>query len=295
MKDKIIFKFDFENGWGDTFLSIFDTLNCVDYLKKTYPNIEYYFIVNDNFGVNTLDKVVNVESLNSYFERFEIRFKGNFFRPTNGLVNFEGQEYKRIYSGRNPDVLNNTNGIFDVFVPTVKYEEFQSFNIPFLDFTFNDVDDRPKDFDVFSPTIIESVESFIRDNFENGYESIFYRCLPQLNEERVLRFRERLVSTLDPNKKYFICSNSHFVKEKFSETSLNLVMYRDLEKHNPNYIADGFTRFGQTVEEALFVVGEMILLSRGNHIYYGGDMSYRSLFNWYSINVKKVKITDINL
>ena len=65
-------------------------------------------------------------------------------------------------------------------------------------------------------------------------------------------------------------------------------MYRDLENHNPNLISNGFTRYGQTLEEALFVVGELLILSKSKNIYYSGDISFTSLFNWYSINIKKL-------
>jgi hypothetical protein len=83
------------------------------------------------------------------------------------------------------------------------------------------------------------------------------------------------------------------VKKIFSETNLDIKMYRDLENHNPNHISTGFVRFGQTIDEALYVVGELIILSKCKNIYYCGDMSYTSLFNWYPINIKKVKLTNI--
>ena len=293
MGNKILFKFSFENGWGDTFLSIFDIVNCADFIRKTYPDYELDLIINDESNVNTLDKVINLEFFNNLFNEFKILNTNNLFKNLNGYSNYNGVEYKRLYSGRNQDIFNSVNGIFDVFVPSNNYENVASLNIPFIDFTFNDVDDRPKDFDVFNKNIVTLVNNFISNNLDSDFESIYYRSLTTLNHDRIMKFRDEVSKNLDSNKKYFICSNANFVKKVFSELNLNIKMYRGLEDHNPNIIANGFTKGGQTIEEALFVVGELLILSKSKNIYYSGDISYTSLFNWYSINVKKVKLTNI--
>lgn len=293
MSNKILFKFSFENGWGDTFLSIFDIVNCADFIKKTYPDYELELIINDEFNVNTLDKVINLEFFNNFFNEFKILNKDNLFKNLNGFSNYNGVEYKRLYSGRNQNIFNNINGIFDVFIPLKEYENVANLNIPFIDFTFNDVDDRANDFDVFNKDIVTLVDDFISNNLDSDFESIYYRALTPLNHDKIIKFRDEVSKTLDPNKKYFICSNASFVKKVFSELNLNIKMYRDLENHNPNLISNGFTRYGQTLEEALFVVGELLILSKSKNIYYSGDISFTSLFNWYSINIKKVKLTNI--
>jgi len=293
MSNKILFKFSFENGWGDTFLSIFDIVNCADFIRKTYPEYELELVINDESNVNTLDKVINIEFFNNLFNEFKILNTDNLFKNLNGFSNYNGVEYKRLYSGRNQEIFNSVNGIFDVFVPLKNYENVSSLNIPFINFTFNDIDDRPKDFDVFNKNIVTLVDDFISNNLDSDFESIYYRALTPLNYDRIMKFRDEVLKTLYPNKKYFICSNASFVKKVFSELNLNIKMYRDLENHNPNLISNGFTKGGQTLEEALFVVGELLILSKSKNIYYSGDISYTSLFNWYSINVKKVKLTNI--
>jgi hypothetical protein len=293
MNNKILFKFSFENGWGDTFLSVFDIVNCVDFLKNQYPNFQFILLINDKYNVKTLEEVLNIDFFNEFFDEFKILNKDNLFVSVNGFSTYGDIEYKRLYSGRNNDVFNDINGIFDVYVPTSNYDDVKNLNIPFIDFTFNDNDDRAKDFDVFNKNIVNNVNKFISDNFEGDFESIYYRSVPPLNSERILNFKNHLVEVLNPNKKYFICSNSNFVKKVFSETSLDIKMYRNLENHNPNQISTGFVRFGQTIDEALYVVGELIILSKCKNIYYCGDMSYTSLFNWYPMNIKKVKLTNI--
>lgn len=295
MKTKILFKFSFENGWGDTFLSVFDIVNCADFLKKEYPELEINLVINDEHNVKTLQQVLNLKFFNKLFDKFEILNGDKCFRPVNGVCTYNNENYRRLYSGRNEDVSNNTNGIFDVFVLIDDYKLVENLKIPFSNFTFNDIDDRPKLFNVFNTDIVKNVEIFINDNFKGEFDSIYYRCVPPLNEQKILRFRDKLVEMLDSEKEYFICSNANFVKKVFSETNLNLKMYRSLEQHDPNVISNGFTRSGQTIEEALFVVGELILLGKSRTIYYSGDMTYTSLFNWYAINIKKVKLEEIVL
>jgi hypothetical protein len=56
--------------------------------------------------------------------------KDNLFVSVNGLSTYGDIEYKRLYSGRNNDVFNNINGIFDVYIPKNNYEEVKNLNIP---------------------------------------------------------------------------------------------------------------------------------------------------------------------
>jgi hypothetical protein len=71
-----------------------------------------------------------------------------------------------------------------------------------------------------------------------------------------LNFKNYLVETLNPTKKYFICSNSSFVKKVFSETNLDIKMYRDwigadhVLRDQTHYL------FCETIQEAEEVVSE---------------------------------------
>jgi len=138
MNNKILFKFSFENGWGDTFLSVFDIVNCVDFLKNQYPNFQFILLINDKYNVKTLEEVLNIDFFNEFFDEFKILNKDNLFVSVNGFSTYGDIEYKRLYSGRNNDVFNDINGIFDVYVPTSNYDDVKNLNIPFIDFTFND-------------------------------------------------------------------------------------------------------------------------------------------------------------
>jgi hypothetical protein len=293
MRIKMLFFFSFENGWGDTFLSVFDIVNCVDFLKREYPQFDFTLIVNDKFNVRTLPSVLNIEFFDNFFNEFEIRNTPNLFCFQNGSCSYNGLEYKRMYSGRNPELFNNINGIFDVYLPVENYDEVKNLNITFIDFTFNDIDDRPKDFNVFHPEIVKNVKEFIETNFIESFDAIYYRSLPILDLPKVEYFRQKLLDRLDTNKNYFICSNSSLAKQSFLETNLKLKMFRDISTHNPNHIGNGFTRLGQTVDEAINVVSELIILGFCENIYYAGDISNISLFNWYATNIKKAKLIQI--
>jgi hypothetical protein len=72
MNNKILFKFSFENGWGDTFLSVFDIVNCVDFLKNQYPNFQFILLINDKYNVKTLEEVLNIDFFNEFFDEFKI-------------------------------------------------------------------------------------------------------------------------------------------------------------------------------------------------------------------------------
>jgi len=292
MVNKIIFKFSFENGWGDTFLSVFDIINCAEYMKKMYPMFNYVFIINDTKNLKTLERVLNLDFFKNFFYHFEIVNGTNLFLHSYGKTLYKEVEYKRIYSGRNQDIHNNINGIFDVFVPSKEYEIIENFNIPFTDFTFDNIDDRPKNFDVFNLDLIKKVDEFVENNFDQDFDSIYYRSLVPPNFDKITNFKEKLLTILDPKKKYFLCSNSHLVKQEFLKTNLNIKLFRDLTNHGINHIPNGQT---SSFEDALFAVSELVILGKSKNVYYSGDMNWVSLFNWYAINIKKVKLINFTI
>ena len=291
----VLFKFNFENGWGDTFLSIFDIVNCANYIKNKYPEFKLICYFNDTYNANVLDHVLNLEFFESFFDEFKILKQHELFNNSLGRPTYNDVSYTRIYSGRNDDLFNHIPGIFDVYVTNEHYDYVQSLDIPFIEFTFNDYDDRAKDFDVFNKDIVDNVDKFVASNFPNGFESIYYRTVPPINEEKIIKFKDKLETELSRNTKYFLCSNTSLVKKLFLETDLDVTLYRTIENHNLSHIPNGFIRYGITLEDSLFAVAELLILSKGNMIHYCGDMSWVSLFNWYSTTIKKVKINEMIL
>jgi len=293
MRKKIIFNHNFVNGWGDTFLCVFDILNCIDYLKNNFDDFEIIYTINDVYNVRTLDKVLNLEFLNSFVDRFEILINPELINLNNGFTIYKNITYKRIYSGRNDEITNNTPGTFDVFVLESDFDEIKNRSIPFIDFTFNDIDDRPKDFDIFNRDLVNKCHEFIQKNFKHEFDSIFYRSLKPINEDKMDSFVNELENTLDQEKDYFMCSNSSVIKKKLIDSKIKIRLFRDLDNHDINHVPLGPVAFGQTIDDALFAVGELIILSMGKHIYYSGEITNISLFNWYAMNIKNVKLVNL--
>jgi hypothetical protein len=290
---KIIFNHNFVNGWGDTFLCIFDILNCIDYLKQNFNDFEIIYTINDVYNINTLDKVLNLNFLNQFVDKFEILVRPEILSLNNGYTEYKNKIYKRIYSGRNYDVTNNVPGAFDVFIDESDFDEINSRKIPFIDFTFNDVDDRPKNFNIFNDDLVYKCDEFINNNFNNEFDSIYYRSLNPIDEKKMDWFVKKLEETIDINQTYFMCSNSSVVKKKLLESKIKIKLFRDLDNHDLHHVPNGFVYLGQSIDDAIFAVTELIILSRGKHIYYSGEVNNISLFNWYAINIKKVKLINI--
>jgi hypothetical protein len=292
---KLLFKFDFANGWGDTFLSLFDIVNCINYVKENYPNFYIIFLINDNNSVDTLKLVLDFEFFNQISDEFNVLSKDSLFKNLNGIGWYKNEKFSRIYSGRNEDTKNNIPGIFDVFCLESNLNEIINLNIPFLNFTFNDIDDRVEYFPIFNKNLINLANDFIKDNFNSGFESIYFRALNPLNYENIDSFKNKLSKFVSKEKKYFMCSNSSLVKKIILDEGYNVIFFRNFKDHNLDHIPNGFTVFGQTVEDAIFPVTEMIILGESSKIIYSGDIQNVSLFNWYAINIKKVNLENIIL
>lgn len=278
------------NGWGDTFLCAFDILNCIDYIKNKYQDFQIIYTVNDVHNVKILQSVLNLNFLNYFVDEFEILTHPELIILTDGFTNYKNNKYKRIYSGRNDNTHNNIPGAFDVFVSEEHFDEINERNIPFIDFTFNDIDDRVKDFDFFNEDLVKNCDLFIKNNFNDNFESIYYRSLNPVNEYKMDLFIENLNKILDKNKSYFMCSNSSIIKKKLLDDNFKIKLFRDLNNHDDKHIPNGFSNL---IDDAIFAVTELMILSKCSVIYYYGEINNISLFNWYPTNVKKVKLITL--
>lgn len=290
---RLLFKFDYANGWGDTFLSVFDIINCINYVKENHPQIDVTFLINDVRDTKNLEKVLNFEYFHQICEKFEILYEDKKIKTIGGVINYKDENFTRLYSGRNDNPKNDIPGIFDVFCTDKDITDVIKLNIPFISFTFNDKDDRVKYFPIFNKDIIENVKNFIEENFNEEFDTIYYRSLNPPNNESIEKFKNRLNNLIEKDKKYFMCSNSAMVKKIIKDEGINVIFFRDLENHSMSHIPPGGTLFNQKDDDVFFPVTEMIIMGESSKILYQGEINMVSLFNWYAINVKKVKLIEL--
>jgi hypothetical protein len=293
MKYRFVFKSDFENGWGDTFIGIYDLVNLVDSIRTNHLNSEFTLLINNGHNSNGLNVALDVEFFKDHFNTFKILTGENLIVLKEGTISYENNEYKRIYSGNNHEPMNSVPGCLDVFVLEEQYDDIKNLNINYEQFKFNFSSKNVKDFPVYNKEIVESIEQFISDNFNGDFESIYYRSSATPQISKMESFIQELVNTLDKDKEYFFCSNSALVKQMIMDTDLNIKLFRGLDNHNINHIPNGFVHHGNQKDvDTFFAVGEMIILAKSKVIHYDGEQSYPSLFNWYANVVKDVKLID---
>jgi hypothetical protein len=293
MTYKFVFKSDFENGWGDTFIGIYDLVNLVDHIRTEHPNSEFTLLINNRHNSNGLNVALDVEFFEKHFNTFKILSSEDLVTLKDGMINYLGIDYRRLYSGNNYDPSNSSPGCLDVFILEEQFVSIKNLNISYESFKFNFSSKNVKDFSVYNKEIMESIERFISDNFKGEFESIYYRssATPQINKMEA--FILELVNTLDKDKEYFFCSNSALVKQMIMKTDLNIKLFRGMDNHEINHIPNGFVHHGNQKDvDTFFAVGEMVILGKSNVIHYDGEQSYPSLFNWYANVVKNVKLID---
>jgi hypothetical protein len=72
-------------------------------------------------------------------------------------------------------------------------------------------------------------------------------------------------------------------------SKLNIKLFRDLDNHKPNHFPNGFT---YSYEDAYYPISEMLIMGESKFIHYSGEQSYVSLFNFYPLCVKGVKLKN---
>jgi len=80
-----------------------------------------------------------------------------------------------------------------------------------------------------------------------------------------------------------------FIKSKFNDYQ---IIYM-INNHNKNHIPNGYVRDIKSLDDSIFAVTEILILSMCSSIYYSGEISNISLFNWYPVNVRKVKLITL--
>ena len=285
---KIILSYCHYQGWGDSMVSLFDILNLTEYLKNKYSDLHVTLVINDirNLDVeDILNEVFDMNFFRTLFDNILIQ-KINFNEfNNNGVCNFLGTTYHRVYSGRNYDVKNNTPGIFDVYVDENELDSFTETTQDYLNFTFDEVESREiKKYPIFNQKIIDYVNNFIKEHLTKDFESICYRANNILDETKI----SNLIKKLDKRKKYFLSSNSSVIKKTIHDSIPNVKMIRGFD--NESYHLQGFPVGENKLSDAFFSVCELYMLGEGKKIYYEGELPWVSFFVWYGRNVCKVEL-----
>jgi len=286
---KIVLSYCHFQGWGDSLVSIFDILNLTDFLRNKYSNLYITLVINDIRSLNikaVLNEVLDLNFFDVFFDDVIIQDIPYSIFNNNGICSVKGHMYKKIYSGRNDDISNNVPGIFDVYVET---NALDTIDISISDckyFTYDEIElgKTIKNFPIFNPKIIDYSESFIRNNLSSEFEAIYYRANEQIDVNKI----NNLISKVNKNLTYFLCSNSSEVKKIISSFIPNSKMIRGFD--NQNYHLSGCPMGINQLNDAFFSVCELYTLSRCKTIYYDGELSWVSFFVWYPRNVCNVKV-----
>jgi len=294
---KIILSYCHYEGWGDSMISLHDILNCAQFLKTNYSDLYITLVINDirnNDIEYILENILDFNFFKNFFDEFKVQVTSFEHFNNYGCVNYKGEEYIRIYSGRNDILANNIPGIFDVYCDISSITEIKILKIPFQKFTYDDHANDVGRFPIFNKKIIDKVDRFISENFNTGFLGVCYRSQSPIDYENLNMAKNIIEKEFDQTKEYFLCSNSSECKRILKKTGINFKLFRDVDEHPNNHILDGMSFGEQKMFDSICSVCEMLILSKSDRIYYSGEMGWISYFTWYGRNVEKKELVLIN-
>jgi hypothetical protein len=283
-------------GWGDLMQRLIPVLNFIDFLKKTQPNIEVYLSIVENQESKYLHNALNLTFFNSFVNHFDlISDPREIFN--NYKIDFLNTKFTKFYSFNSIlDVTQKGSGSWNIYIDDDNYENFKTLDLDLLSFnqknleTFN-YKTLDNNFPIFNQELENKAIDFLKNNFIEPFESIFYRSTYELNAELLNKFCEQLKSTLDINKDFFVCSNKGEVKNAFNKAGFKVRSIRNSDTFTKE-LGPGVTYFDVKIYE--FLVLETIVLSHSQAIHYCGQVNNISLFNWYPAAVKNVELKLYN-
>jgi hypothetical protein len=292
-----------DDGWGDVISTIFQATGFINHLIDNFPNMEVMYFINDNHNLGQLQHILNFEYFESITNRFGILSDENKIQHLGGYTIFEGIRYERAYSVCNYSGLNtNVPGKFDIFVLDENKEEFMSLNLPFENFNWHCLDNRAKYYPVINPKIIEKAEEFVKNNFEEDFESIRWRwswddreCNIENQEKKFKEYIKYLESKVDLRKYYFFSSNSRRLKDIVNSSKIKVKFYWSLDDHSVDNTPVGPLLFDKDISESIITVTEIMILTYCKKIYYSYCNLPCSLFNWVAINSKKIPMETVHV
>lgn len=297
---KIVFSYLHYMGWGDSLISLFDILNCSEYIKKNHPDIEISLIVNDcaskNIG-NIFPQVFDMDFLNSFFNHVIIQEKKFFQFSIDNKIEFNNEDFVRLFSGRNGDLIPNIPGIFDVYGNEKFLNEIKSLEIPFNQFVFNSVENEIiNDYPIFNKKIVKIVDEFVNTELKNDFISIHYRIGDAPSDDeygRIDSIKEILKDKLSTNDCHLFLTNHGIVKQKLIPVIPNCKVFIDSESHSDEMINGYRPNDRMGLNDSIISIIELLIISKSRVIYTYTDYGWVSYFTFYARKVKNVPYKEI--
>jgi hypothetical protein len=287
-------------GWGDSLISLFDILNCSDYIKKHYPDVEISLIINDcaSKNINNIfPQVFDVDFFKSFFNDILIQEK-NFINFSNdNKMKFNNENFIRIFSGRNGDLNPNIPGIFDTYVNEEFVDDIKLLNIPFNDFVFNSHENEIiNDYPIFNEKIIKIVDDFVNTELKNDFISVHYRIGDAPSDDefgRIDSVKDILSDKLSKNDSHFFLTNHGIVKQKLLSVIPNCKVFIDSESHSDEMINGYRPNDRMGLNDSIISIIELLIISKSKIIYTYSDYGWISYFTFYARKVKNVPYKEI--
>lgn len=283
-----VFSADYSMGVGDFLVKLYAICHLKKYIQHNIPNTKFSFVI-EEYKSDVLKKILDLDFFSSFFDEFRIIHCKDVSIQGLGsnTLNYFGSDYNRTYSAIN-ESNSNRQGYWESYC-----NKNPDSNIPYHDFDYRDPSSRQSKpipdygLSIFQKRLLDSAEKFVADYLNNNFVSIYYRSLFELNNQHLVDSAKCIVSHYDPDKKYFITTNSDKAKDYLLKQIPNSVCYVLPQDKPDGY---GTADADQADIERLFI--EMFIMAYGSSILYAGNHHYISLYNYYAHMIKQVPLIN---
>lgn len=288
---KILFSTDYVMGIGDFIIKLYAICHLNKYIKENF-NFYTTFVI-EEYQTNILNKLLNLNFFNEYFDEFIIqKTSGQYVDnlPYNNII-FRNEEYHKRYSAINNYLQNNGRGYWEFYINNKTI-----LDINYMNFDYRDPSSRKSEpipdynLNIFNFDIYNKAKLFVNNTINNKFDCVYYRYLYNINNEHLKSSINKIKNNLDKEKNIFLTSNSEIIKEycakKLSDNTC--FTYKPINKT----LTDGIGTASADCERVLDLAVEMIIMSYSDKIHYAGNHHYISLFNYYAHMIKNIPLEE---
>lgn len=273
-------------GVGDFLVKLYAICHLKRYIQYNIPNTKFTFLI-EEYKSDVLKTILDLDFFSAFFDEFKIVHTkdANIQGLGSNSLEYFGSTFRRTYSAIN-DYNSNRPGYWESYA-----DQTPSIEIPYHDFDYRDPTSRQSkpipdyNLSIFQKRLFNSAEKFIADHLSHNFVSVYYRALFELNIQHLIDSTKHIMSHCEPDKKYFITTNSDKAKEYLIKHIPNSICY-DLPQDKPD--GYGTADADQADIERLFI--EMFIMAYGSSILYAGNHHYISLYNYYAHMIKQVPL-----